>query len=226
MRKLIIAGIITVLAMIGWISYLKYDTHRFIKELSSTPHASSPEQQAKDTAKDASVPAPDSTMESTTGHEKASQLPTEDLRAETSEDVAYPYRVLSNTETGGDVLGSGQTSDGTKLSPEVVVLYTDLQPFYDEYAKAGWEYMQVMTKMHESADREREIIQGLTSNPETQQELRQLQTWINANYSTYQALRDETDRRNDAMQNFLKSRGYSSGFDWQAFFMWRGESLK
>ena len=226
MRKFIIAGIITVLAMIGWISYLKYDTHRFIKELSSTPHASSPEQQAKDTAKDASVPAPDSTMESTTGHEKASPLPTEDLRAETSEDVAHPDRVLSNTETGGDVLGSGQTSDGTKLSPEIVALYTDLQPLYDEYAIVSWEYMQVMTKMHEVSDRKDEITYQLSSNPKAIQELRELQEWINANYSTYIELHDEASRRADVMKTFINSRGYSSGFDWETFFTWRRESSK
>ena len=227
MRKLILIGIIWVVGIIVWISYLKYDAHRFIKEWSSTPEVSSPtEQQAKDTVKDASVPASGYIIESTTGDEQASQHPTEDGLVGTFEDVVHPDRLRTNAETGREVLGSGQTSDGTKLSPEIVVLYTDLQPLYDEYAKVGWEYMQVMTKMHESVNRKTEIIQEGASNPETQQELRQLQTWIEANYSTYKELHNETVRRNDVMQTFLKSRGYSSGFDWQAFITWRRELSK
>ena len=227
MRKLIIIGIISVVAMIAWIGYLKYDTQQFIKELSSTPEASSLEQQAKDTAKDASVPAPDSTMESTTGHEKVSPLPTEDLRAETSEDVTHPDRLRSNTETGGDVLGSGGTPADTELSPEVVALYTDLQPIYDEYAIVSWEYMQVMTKMHEVSDRKDEITFQLSSNPKARQELRELQEWINANYSTYEELHDEASRRADVMKTFINSRGYSyRDFDWETFFTWRNEPSK
>lgn len=231
MRKLILTGIISVLVVIAFISYLKYDTQRFVKELSSTPDASSlSEQQAKDTAKDASVTPQGSITESTTAHEKTSLLSSEGLPAGTSEDVAHPDRLRSNTEKG-DVLGSGQTPADTELSPEVVALYTDLQPLYDEYVKVGWEYMQAMTKMHETANRKKEITEELnaTSDPETEEELRierkQLQTWIDANYSTYKELRDETDRRVDAMETFFKSRGYSSrdGFDWQAFFTWRGE---
>lgn len=230
MRKLIVAGIITVLAMIGWISYLKYDTHRFIKELPSI----SSEQQPKDTMKDPSVPVPDSITESTTGNEKGS--------AGTSEDVAHPDKLRSNTVTGGNVLESGQTSDGTKLSPEsdetklspeIVALYTDFQPLYDEYVKVGLECMQVSTKMHEIARREKEITEKLnaTSDPETKQELRverkQLQTWIDANYSTYNALNDETDTRIDAMRTLVESRGFSyRHFDWNVFFTWRGESSK
>jgi hypothetical protein len=232
MRKLILAGIISVLVVIAFISYLKYDTQRFMKELSSTPHAPSPpEQQVKDTAKDALVTPTGSIKESTTEHEKASLLSSEGLPAGTSEDVAHPNRLLSNTEKGGDVLESGQTPADTELSPEVVALYTDLQPLYDEYTIVGLEYMQVMTKMHESVERKKEITQELnaTSNPETEQALRierkQLQTWIDANYSTYRELRDETDRRVDAMETFLNSRGYSSrdDFDWKTFFTWRGE---
>lgn len=227
MRKLIIIASISVIAMIAWIGYLKYDTQRFIKELSSSPS----EQQAKDTVKDDSVTFPGNTIEAITGHEKASPLPTEDLPAGTSEDVAHPNRLRSNTEKVGDVLESGQTPADIELSPEVVALYTDFQPFYEEYAKIGLEYSQVMTKMHEIAERKKEITQELkaTSNPETEQalrdELKELKAWIDANYSTYRALHDETYRRNDAMETFLKSRGYSSrqDFDWETFFTWRSE---
>ncbi len=225
MRKLIIIGILSVVAMIVWIGYLKYDTQRFIKELPSTLDASSSqEQQAKNTVKEDTAAPPDSIIESTTGDEKASQLPTEGGPAETSEDGKHPDR-RSNTETGGDVLESGGTPADTKLSPEIVALYTDLQPIYDEYAMAGWEYMQVMTKMHASANRKKEIIQEQTSNPETAQELRQLQTWINENYSSYKELSDEADRRADALQTLIESRGFSyRHFDWKAFFKWRGQS--
>ena len=232
MRKLIVAGIITFLAVIGWISYLRYDVQQFTKEWSSTPDASSPsEQHVKHTATVSSVVAPDNIIESTTGDEKVSSLPTEGGPAGTSEDGVHPDRVGSNTEKGGDVLESSQTSDGTKLSPEIVALYTDLQPLYDEYAIASWEYMQVMTKMHESVNRKKEITQELeaTSDPETERtlrvELKELQTWITANYSTYQELNNEAVRRNDVMKTFLKSRGYSS-VDWQVFFTWRGELSK
>ena len=231
MRKLILVGIISVLVVIVFISYLKYDTQRFRKELFSMPNTSSLlEQEAKNGTEDALVNPTDSIIESTTGDEKASPLPTEDLPAGTSEDVAHPNRLRSNTEKVVDVLESGQTPADIELSPEVVALYTDLQPLYDEYTKVGWEYMQVMTKMHETAKRKEGITEELnaTSDPETERalrvELKELETWIDANYSIYQALRDETDRRNDAMQTLVESRGFSyRPFDWNAFFKWRGE---
>ena len=238
MRKLIIVGIISVIAIIAWIGYMKYDTQRFIRELRelspSLDASSSSEQQAKDTVKDDSVTVPGNTIESTRGHEKASQLPTEGLPAGTSEDITHPNRLMPNTETGRDFLESGQTPADTELSPEVVALYTDLQPLYDEYAKVGAEYVQVMTKMHETAKRQKEIIEELnaTSDTETKRSLRiekkELVDWIDANYSTYRELHDETYRRHDAMETFLKSRGYPDrrGFDWKAFFTWRGELSK
>ena len=220
MRKLIVAGIISVLVIIAFISYLRYDTYRFTTELPSIPDASAPaKEQVKNTAKDTSVASPSSITEPTTGNEKGSQLPTEG----TSEDIAHPDKLRSNTETGGGVQGSGQTSDGTKLSPEIVALYTDLQPLYDEYVTAAVKYMLVMTKLHETADRRSEIMPGPGSNPETAspettKEIIQLQTWITANYPIYQELQAERDRRIDAMRTLIESRGFSYGnFDWKVF---------
>ena len=65
MRKLIIVGIIVVVAVITWLGYMRYDTQRFIKELTSSPDKSSlSEQHTKDTAKDDSVNVPGNTSDS------------------------------------------------------------------------------------------------------------------------------------------------------------------
>ncbi len=126
MRKLIFAGIITILAVIGWISYLRYDTKKFIEELPLDPL---PKQQVNSTAKDS-----DAIETSVDGVAKTEQAGLENTLSFSPEDTPEDVGQSTDAGTGSKVgvLDPEQTPEGTGISPELKKVFSEYHNLYKE----------------------------------------------------------------------------------------------
>ncbi|MYF98660.1 hypothetical protein F4212_05930, partial [Candidatus Poribacteria bacterium] len=109
MRRLIYTGVVTVFIAIVFTIYVKYDTKRFVQELSlETP----PKQQTNSTAKDATEVSVDEVT-------NPEQTGLENTPKETLEPVKQSNDV--NVDTGSKVtdLNSEQTTEEPRISPEL-----------------------------------------------------------------------------------------------------------
>lgn len=120
MRKLIYTGVVTVFIVIAFIIYVKYDTKKFVQELSlETP----PEQQANSTGKDATEASVDEvTNTEQTGFENT---PKEILK-----DVGQFNELNADTESKVDDLDPVQTPAETKISPELKKVFSNYHNLY------------------------------------------------------------------------------------------------
>lgn len=231
MRKLIIATIILVIAMIAWISYQKYDTKRFIEEL---PLSSNGEkQQLNDTEENSTVKDSEETLQDDGANTKQSQPENTpaDLQDRKSENVGQDIVTDTNTERNSGSLESAQTSISTGLSPEVVKLYSELSVIYDEYVKVSKEYKPLSEQMSENTKRYNNYGQEYKSAfgniekvDELEAEYDDLVAWLKVNTPIYQSLHTDVQRLSEKMKTFLSSRGISSDeFDWKAYATWHNK---
>ena len=153
MRKLIITVIISVIAMIAWISYLKYDTKRFIADLT----LSSPDEKQQlnstvvnNTGKDTEVTLADGVANTKQSQRENTSASLPEGKAE---DVGQAIVIEPNRGKNSEVLESDQIPKGTGLSPEVVELYSELSVIYDEYVRVFKEYIPLSKQLFENTQR-------------------------------------------------------------------------
>ena len=224
MRKLIVAGIITFLAVIGWISYLRYDVQQFRKELSQEP---SPKQQLNDIAvnsidKDTDVPLADDVANTKQSqHENNSTS----LPEREPEESGQSFETVPNLEPTSTPMSTG-------LSPEMQAIYSDFRILHDEYSMVSKKYIPLSKQMSENTKRynnygqEYQSVSGdIEKIDELEAEYDDLVAWLKVNTPIYQRLQAEVYRLNDEMKAFHISRGFSSSneFDWEAYLAWRIE---
>ena len=120
MRRLIYTGVVTVFIAIVFTIYVKYDTKRFVQELSlETP----PKQQTNSTAKDATEVSVDEVT-------NPEQTGLENTPKETLEPVKQSNDV--NVDTGSKVtdLNSEQTTEEPRISPELKRVFSKYHNLY------------------------------------------------------------------------------------------------
>lgn len=120
MRKLIYTGVVTVFIVIVFTIYVKYDTKRFVQELSlETP----PKQRTNSIAKDATEVSVDEVT-------KTEQTGLENTPKETLEPVEQSNDV--NADTGSKVtdLNSEQTTEEPRISPELKRVFSKYHNLY------------------------------------------------------------------------------------------------
>ena len=119
MRKLIVASIITVFAFIGWISYLRYDTNKFIEELPQLP---SPKQRDNSTVQDARDLPVD-------GFGKTTQMKYENTSPsdfkETDEDNVLSIDINTDMKGKAGTLDFEQVPEENQISPELEKLFIE-----------------------------------------------------------------------------------------------------
>ena len=231
MRKLIIAGIISVVAMIAWISYLKYDTKRFIEQLSLSSQGE--KQQLNDTVANSTVKDTEVTMQDNGANTKQSQLEntsTTLLEGE-SEFGEQPLDAAPNVKTQHDVLDSDPTLSTHRLSPEMLAIYSELNVLYNQYVRVTKEFIPLSkqlaenTKLYNNYGQEYQSAFGnIEKVDELEAEFDDLVAWLKENTPIYQRLLDETYSLSEKMETILKSRGFTSDeFDWKAYVTWHNE---
>ena len=157
MRKLIFAGIITILAVIGWISYLRYDTKKFIEELPQEPP---PKQQVNGTKKDSSETLVDGVGETTrAGQENTSALPSK----EKPKDGAQPDEIGAGTGSDVDALDPEQTPLDTGISPELKKVFTEIRPIYKQMKEIVGEIGTGNNQISKLSQRQQEILSEVDS---------------------------------------------------------------
>ena len=151
MRKLIIGGIVLVIAMVVWVLYLEYDIKRFRETLPKLPeNRSALEQQPQ--AAPASVEYTDR-EESVNSHE--------DVHVTGS--IVTDETLPAQMETGTDAILEGEPVDtfqetgDTGLSPELEVLFTAYYPLEREWRKVHTTYYQLTFRDIEISNRIIEI---------------------------------------------------------------------
>ena len=227
MRKLIITGIITIIAMIAWISYLKYDTKRFIAEIS----LSSPDekQQLNDIAVNSIDKDTDVTLADDVANTKQSQHENNSTSSpeREPEESGQSFETVPNLEPN---LEPNSTPMSTGLSPEMQAIYSDFRILHDEYSRVSKKYIPLSKQMSENAKRYNNFGQefGAVSGDiekidALEAEHKDIIAWLKVNTPIYQSLLAEVYRLNDEMKAFHSSRGFSSSneFDWEAYLAWR-----
>ena len=156
MRKLIIAGSITMLAVIAWISYLQYDIKKFRSDLS----LNTPEQQVKSTTKDALETLPDGAdgvVETTQAESENTLTGLPERKMEgAAQTVENDADALKNDKTSENI---GQASENIGLSPEIKLFFVA----YKAYRK---QCMEVNDKLTPVAKQYASIIDQITNIPD------------------------------------------------------------
>lgn len=221
MRKFIFAGIITILAVITWIGYLKYDTKKFIKELSLEPL---PKQQVNSTAKNAS----ETSMDSVT---KTKQTGLENTPEQTLEEVAP---LLADTNTGTEMersgIESGQTQESTALSPELEKLFTSYYNIRKEIEKVDkMELVPLQTQSLLMYYRRTEIYElldtdlGESTSKSLYAELEEMDEWGKEFNPRIYELQDEVHLIFEKQAELLKAHDFPS---WENFWGTHQETYK
>ena len=146
MRKLIIVGTISVVAMIAWIGYLKYDTQQFIKELPELP---SSEQQS------GGIPGEVDSLRDV--DEATTPSTITDVKNENDPSAAPPHTV----QTDDSVISTGTTNseegvvtqtledNSAELTPEIKTLFVRYKNLFDQYRKVSRELQPLMKQATE-----------------------------------------------------------------------------
>lgn len=167
MQKLIIAGMITVFLVISWTCYMQYDKNKFIEELSQEPFL---KQQIDGNKKDSGSTLVDGDSESTQSIQKnASILTSEDEMSENEkEDNVQPNNIRTKMGRKGDALDPGQIPSDNGISPELIKVFTEIQPIYDQIEEIMSELTPRYWKMRDIRMRKEAIESELetVTNPD------------------------------------------------------------
>ncbi len=157
MRKLIFAGIITILAVITWTCYLEHDTKKFIEKLSQEPL---PKQQVNSTAKDS-----DAIETSVDGVAKTEQAGLENTLSFSPEDTPEDVGQSTDAGTGSKVgvLDPEQTPEGTGISPELKKVFSEYHNLYKESEELSLVLGPLITRSVELSQRLTVIGQELSA---------------------------------------------------------------
>lgn len=162
MRKLIFAGIIAVFAMITWTCYLQYDTNKFIEKLSQEPP---PKQQVNGTKKDSRQSLVDGEGETTQARQQNTSVFSP---KETPQDGAQPNQIGVGTGREVDASDPGQTPSNNEISPELIKVFTEIQPIYKEMEGIVREIVPLDRGIYNAMERQEEILSELKTivNPD------------------------------------------------------------
>lgn len=219
MRKLVVVCIIAVVGIIAWISYLKYDLNRFIKELPSTSDASSPsEQQVKGTAKDA-------TETSVVGVTETEQTGLKSTLEGTPEDVAQLTQLIntnSNTKMERSGIETGQAKEDTRISPELEKFFTSYYNIRKEIEKVDkMELAPLQVQSLQMSNRWHAIVDQLSRDPdeatvkELNAELKEIEAWETMFNPKIYELQDEVRQIFGKQTVLLKEHGFLT---WENFW--------
>ena len=157
MRKLIFTGVISVLVIIAWIGYLKYNTKKFIEEWSSEPL---PKQQVNSTVKD-------STETSVDGVAKTEQAGLENTLSFSPEDTPEDVGQSNDSDAGtGSIMGvldPEQTPEGTGISPELKKVFSEYHNLYKESEELSYVLGPLIIRSVEMSQRLTVIGQELSA---------------------------------------------------------------
>ena len=157
MRKLVVTCIISVLVIIAWIGYLKYDTRKFIEELSSEPL---PKQQVNSTVKD-------STETSVDGVAKTEQAGLENTLSFSPEDTPEDVGQSNDSDAGtGSIMGvldPEQTPEGTGISPELKKVFSEYHNLYKKSEELSYVLGPLIIRSVEMSQRLTVIGQELSA---------------------------------------------------------------
>jgi len=153
MRRLIYTGVITAIMVIVFIIYVKYDTKKFVQELSLE---TLPEQQVNSTEKDTS----EASME---GVDKTERIGQKNTSMVTLKDVSQSKD--SDTETGSKVddLDPGQTPEITEISPELKKVFSNYHNLYKKSEELSLVLGPLITQSVELSQRLTVIGQELSA---------------------------------------------------------------
>lgn len=139
MRKLIVAGIVTVLLLVSWTCYMQYNTKKFIEELPQEPP---PKPQVDGNKKDSRQSLVDEGSKTTQSRQENTTVLTSE---EKQEDSSQPNE--SGTGTGREVnaLDLDQTTSNNGISPELKKVFTEIRPIYKQMK-------EIVNKMRQGND--------------------------------------------------------------------------
>lgn len=217
MRKLIVAGIITVLALIGWISYLRYDTNKFIKELSQELP---PKQRDKSTVHDARDPLVDGIGKNAQmEHKNTSPSDSKEM----DEDNVLP------TDINADIKGKVGTLDfeqipeqipeGIQISPELEKLFIEHNNLWQQSIEVSKELAPIINRTFEMNERLRVIGQELSAardegtKRKVLSEWEAIDKWIEEIKPKVTGLEDEAKLLSNKRLRLVSEYGFSSEDD-------------
>ena len=196
MRKLIFAGIITILAVITWTCYLEHDTKKFIEKLSQEPP---PKQQVNGTKKDSSeTPVGDIGETTQARQENTSALPSK----ENPKDGAQPDEIGAGTGSDVDALDPEQTPLDTGISPELKKVFTEIRPLYKQMKEIVGEIGTGNNQISKITQRQLEILSEVDSINDDEIE-RELLEEYNASIKLEQEIGQAVIRLQDELKPFV-----------------------
>ena len=196
MRKLIFAGIITILAVITWTCYLEHDTKKFIEKLSQEPP---PKQQVNGTKKDSSeTPVGDIGETTQARQENTSAL----LSKEDPKDGAQPDEIGAGTGSDVDALDPEQTPLDTGISPELKKVFTEIRPLYKQMKEIVGEIGTGNNQISKITQRQLEILSEVDSINDDEIE-RELLEEYNASIKLEQEIGQAVIRLQDELKPFV-----------------------
>ena len=196
MRKLIFAGIITILAVITWTCYLEHDTKKFIEKLSQEPP---PKQQVNGTKKDSSeTPVGDIGETTQARQENTSAL----LSKEDPKDGAQPDEIGAGTGSDVDALDPEQTPLDTGISPELKKVFTEIRPLYKQMKEIVGEIGTGNNQISKLSQRQLEILSEVDSINDDEIE-RELLEEYNASIKLEQEIGQAVIRLQDELKPFV-----------------------
>lgn len=211
MRKFVVTGIIFILIMIVWISYLKYDTKNFIEELSHEPlqQVDRAPKDTSDTSKD-TVPKTEQT-----GFENTlSSLP--EGKTEINEENNHSN---TNTENKDNVLESVQTPEETGISPELKKVFSEYHNLYRKSEELSLVLAPLITRSVELSYRFTTIGQDLSAakDEETRRKIRSewnaIDKWIDENRPEIIKLQDEATQLSNERLRIINAYGFATERD-------------
>ena len=200
MRKLIFAGIITILAVITWTCYLEHDTKKFIEELSQEPPPKQQvNKQVNSTTKDSRETPVGSIGETTrAGQENTLALPPK----EKPKDGAQPNEIGAGTRSEMDALDSKQTPIDTGISPELKKVFTEIRPLYKQMKEIVGEIGTGNNQISKITQRQLEILSEVDSINDDEIE-RELLEEYNASIKLEQEIGQAVIRLQDELKPFV-----------------------
>ncbi len=151
MRKLIVAGIITIFSVITWTCYMHYDTKKFIEELSQEPP---PKQQVNDTKKDSKQTLVDDKGKTTQARQQNTPAL---ISEETPQDGAQPNETDAGTRKGGDDQDHVQTPSDNGISPKLIKVFAQIQPIYEGMEEIVSELAPLNRQIYKTMERKEAI---------------------------------------------------------------------
>lgn len=211
MRKLIVAGIITVFLVTAWTCYMQYDTKKFIEDLSQEPL---PKQRNNSTVQDSREPHVD-------GVGKTAQVEHENTSIsleETPQDGSQSNEIGAGTRSEVDALDPGQTSDNitTTLSPELEELFTRFHPLHQRSLEVSEEYRPIITRVLSVNSRLRTIGQDLANardeatKRKVLSEWKEINKWVEEQKPVIKRLQGEKKQLASDRLQLLNEYGFSS----------------